>query len=191
MIVQFLNVVDRQIVEGRIRTFKYICHGIAYFKNSLFITTYTVLYEYTQGGLLVKKIYEDTSGPQKVYKCAVSSDGSRLNVTNYTLDVTNNTLDVTNYTFNKLLTLYMNGTVLSSSEHPALQCPLGVHMSASGQLLVCGYRSCTIVQVDAEVGVVKLASKEDGLDGPESIYYRAGRLIVGQRSDNILVINTK
>ncbi|KAH3844746.1 hypothetical protein DPMN_087008 [Dreissena polymorpha] len=61
MIVQFLNVKDRQIYIGRKLDFKHTCHGIAYFKNTLFITSLTAVYQYTMDGQLLKKIYEDTS----------------------------------------------------------------------------------------------------------------------------------
>ncbi|KAH3844750.1 hypothetical protein DPMN_087012 [Dreissena polymorpha] len=60
-IVQFLNVTDKQVVIGRKLDFKHTCHGIAYFKNALFITSRTALYQYTLDGKLVKEIYEDKS----------------------------------------------------------------------------------------------------------------------------------
>ncbi|KAH3717128.1 hypothetical protein DPMN_059906 [Dreissena polymorpha] len=77
----------------------------------------------------------------------------------------------------------MDGTVLSSLQDPALRGPTGVHVSETGQLLVCGH-SHNVVQVDGEGGVVTLASKEDGLISPESVYYSAstGRLIVGNHN---------
>ncbi|KAH3845950.1 hypothetical protein DPMN_088245 [Dreissena polymorpha] len=114
-----------------------------------------------------------------VCKCAVSPDGSRLYVTNYCR--------------HKLLTLSLDGTVLSSLEDHALRGPLGVHVAETGQLLVCGLESNNVVQVDGEGGVVTLASKEDGLCQPGSLYYsaRTGRLIVGHTSDNILVLHAK
>ncbi|KAH3844737.1 hypothetical protein DPMN_086999 [Dreissena polymorpha] len=178
MIVQFLNVKDRQIYIGRTLDFKHKCHGIAFFKNTLFITSLTALYQYTMDGQLVKKIYEDTAGFQTVYKCAVSPDGSRLYIINYSHD--------------NLLTLSTDGTVLSSLKNPAFHNPRGVHVIETGQLLVCGDTN-NVVQVDGEGGVVTLATKINGLDRPDSVYYSAhtGRLIVGYNSTSVLVINTK
>ena len=114
-----------------------------------------------------------------VYKCAVSPDGSRLYVTNWG--------------YNKLLTLSMDGTVLSSLDDPALRMPTGIHVSETGLLLICGYTSDNVVQVDDDGGVVTLASKEDCLYSPESVYYSAstGRLIVGNQNGNILVAEIK
>ncbi|KAH3844745.1 hypothetical protein DPMN_087007 [Dreissena polymorpha] len=86
----------------------------------------------------------------------------------------------------------MDGTVLSSLEDPALQWPRCIHMSETGQLLVCGY-SNNVFQVDGEGGLVTLASDQDGLNGTESVYYiaRTGMLIVGHTSNDMLLINTK
>ncbi|KAH3826794.1 uncharacterized protein LOC127882163 [Dreissena polymorpha] len=119
------------------------------------------------------------SSLKQVYKCAVSPDGSRLYVTSHD--------------HSKLFTLSTDGTVLSSLEDPTLRGPTGVHVSETRQLFVCGWGSHNVVQVDGKGGVVTLASKEDGLDRPESVYYSAssGSLIVGQSSDNILVFNSK
>ncbi|KAH3846411.1 hypothetical protein DPMN_088712 [Dreissena polymorpha] len=125
----------------------------------------------------MKKIYEDTSNPLSVYKFAVSDFfGTRLYVINYSK--------------NKLLTLSSDGTVLSSVEDSALIRPTGVHVSETGQLLVWGHDSNTVVQIDGEVRV--LASEIDGIYHPKSVYYsaRTGRLIVGL-FDNILVIHTR
>ncbi|KAH3845939.1 hypothetical protein DPMN_088234 [Dreissena polymorpha] len=86
----------------------------------------------------------------------------------------------------------MGGTVLSSLEDPALCGPTGVHLSETGQLLVCGWGSHNLVQVDGKGGVVTLASRDDALLQPDSVYYsaRTGRVIVGQNSD-ILVFHSK
>ncbi|KAH3844697.1 hypothetical protein DPMN_086958 [Dreissena polymorpha] len=48
----------------------------------------------------------------------------------------------------KLLTMSMDETVLSSLRNPAQRGPTGVHVSETGQLLVVGYRSHNVVQVD-------------------------------------------
>ncbi|XP_052271380.1 uncharacterized protein LOC127872090 [Dreissena polymorpha] len=167
------------VIHTRKLQFKHDCYGIALCKGSLYVTSGTALHQYTLDGRTLKKIYEDTSDSLTVYKCAVSTDGSRLYVTNRSN--------------HKLLTLSVDGTVLSSLEDPALLNPIGVHVSEAGQLLVCGEGSNNLVQVDGERGMVTLASEENGLHYPYSVYYseRTSRLIVAQNSKNILVIKTK
>ncbi|KAH3844696.1 hypothetical protein DPMN_086957 [Dreissena polymorpha] len=177
--VQLLKVNNRQIVKERVLKFPHHCFGISRYKEHLFISSNNALYKYTMDGQLVKKIYEDTSHIYSVYKCAVSPDGSRLYVTSCR--------------YNKLLILSMDGTVLSSLDDPALRGPTGIHVSETGLLLICGHESNNVVQMDDDGGVVKLASKEDCLDRPESVYYSAstGRLIVGTQIGNILVAEIK
>ncbi|KAH3892992.1 uncharacterized protein LOC127867583 [Dreissena polymorpha] len=174
--IQFLTVNNSQIVVGRTLKFEHDCIGIAYYKGTVFVTSSTALYQYRLDGQLVKKIYEDNSVADAVYKCAVS--GSLLYVTSFKHD--------------KLLTMSMDGTILISFKDPALRGLSAVHMSESGLLLVCGYDSHNLVLVYGVRGLLTLASEKDGLFHPESVFYseRSDRLIVGNKSDNILVIRT-
>ncbi|KAH3844749.1 hypothetical protein DPMN_087011 [Dreissena polymorpha] len=66
---------------------------------------------------------------------------------------------VTSYSHHKLLTLSMDGTVLSSLKDPALRFPRCLNVLETGQLLVCVHGSHTVVQVAREGVVVTLASK--------------------------------
>ncbi|KAH3832245.1 hypothetical protein DPMN_105526 [Dreissena polymorpha] len=68
--VQFLTVNNKQIIKGRELKFKHNCHGITHLNGSLFITSMTVLHQYTLAGQLVKKIYEDNSHE---YTCMIDS----------------------------------------------------------------------------------------------------------------------
>ncbi|KAH3694990.1 hypothetical protein DPMN_082437 [Dreissena polymorpha] len=87
----------------------------------------------------------------------------------------------------------MDGAVLSSLEDPAICSPRGVHVSETGQLLVCEDGAHSVVQVDGERGVVTLISVEDRLNFPENVYHsaRTDRLIVVQANDSIMITNSK
>ncbi|KAH3795149.1 hypothetical protein DPMN_148696 [Dreissena polymorpha] len=73
-----------------------------------------------------------------------------------------------------------------------LQSPQGVHVTPAGQVLVCGYASNTVIQVDRE-GKKKLAtiaSQTDGMSYPKSVCYNTitDQIIVAI-NDNIMVID--
>ncbi|KAH3737703.1 hypothetical protein DPMN_044296 [Dreissena polymorpha] len=176
--VKFLSVNNGQIVTGRTFSFEHKCRGIAHAEGHLYITSDTVLYQYTMDCTLVKKIYEDSSGEYTVYKCAISPDGREIYVTDYS--------------HNKLLKLSKEGTLQSTLQDDAHTNPRGVHVSETGQLLVCWCHTHTVAQMDGEGGMVTLASNKDGLRETESVYYsvRTGKLIVGHTFDSIMVIST-
>ncbi|KAH3703853.1 hypothetical protein DPMN_078900 [Dreissena polymorpha] len=67
-------------------------------------------------------------------RCAVSPTGDKLYITDHYND--------------KLLTLAMDGSVLATFKDPELKCPMCVHVTPVGQLLVFGQNSHTILQVD-------------------------------------------
>ncbi|KAH3737786.1 hypothetical protein DPMN_044381 [Dreissena polymorpha] len=84
-----------------------------------------------------------------VYKCAISPDGTRIYVTDNSHD--------------SLLTLSLDGTVQSTLDDYAHRDPIGVHVSETGQLLVCCCATHEVSQVVGEEEIVTLASQEDGL----------------------------
>ncbi|KAH3692305.1 hypothetical protein DPMN_194755 [Dreissena polymorpha] len=86
-----------------------------------------------------------------VLKCALSHNGDRIFVT----DRGNN----------KLLTLAKDGAVLFTFSDPDMQVSWNVHVSAAGHILVCGYESRTVIQVDSRGRrkIATLARDEDGL----------------------------
>ncbi|KAH3832939.1 hypothetical protein DPMN_106235 [Dreissena polymorpha] len=114
-----------------------------------------------------------------VYKCAVSPTGDRLYI-------------ITSYLKNKLLTLARDGTLLATYTDPALRDPTGLHVTPAGQVLVCGYRSHTVLQVgwEGESKLANLATEEDGLWYPWSVCYSSttSSIIVGQWEDNNILV---
>ncbi|XP_052235845.1 uncharacterized protein LOC127847755 isoform X2 [Dreissena polymorpha] len=119
------------------------CVGIARHEGDLYVTSGRALYQYTLTGTLVKKLYEYTTGDDTVYSCAVN--------------LTDDKIYVTNQHTHQLLTLAMDGTVISTFTDIDLKGPRGVHVTTRGQVLVCGDKSNARIQVDNE-GKKKLAT---------------------------------
>ncbi|XP_052215866.1 uncharacterized protein LOC127834233 isoform X3 [Dreissena polymorpha] len=179
----FIRVTNRKLVKDRTMEFQHLCHSIAHHQGNLFITTVTALYQYTVDGRLLRKLYEDTRGTWTVGTCAVSPDGERIYVTNYD---------------NKLVTLSRDGTVISTLSDPALmwgENKPGLHVTDTGQVLVCGGWSNTIIQVDTDGGqrLADVVTEKDNVRKPTCVYYskHTGILVVGMSGDNcILVFST-
>ncbi|XP_052220540.1 uncharacterized protein LOC127837456 isoform X1 [Dreissena polymorpha] len=177
--VQLISVINGQLVSGRKLQLPHAARGIAHHQGAVYVTSGTALYQYTLTGSLVKKIYEDSCGSTTgVFRCAVSPAGDRIYITNYAQD--------------KLITLATDGTLISTFMDPELQLPRGVHVTPSGQILVCGFSSHTVIQVHCE-GRKKLAtlvSSKDGVREPESVCYntKTDQIIVGLFSSIIKVM---
>ncbi|XP_052275475.1 uncharacterized protein LOC127874856 isoform X2 [Dreissena polymorpha] len=177
-VVHFISVSNGQLVTGRKLQLQHDAVGIAHHLGALYITSFTALYHYNMTGTLVKKLYEDTGGANAVFKCAVSPDGERI--------------FVINHTNHKLLTLAKDGAVLSAFTDSDLQNPRGLNVTPAGQVLVCAYRSNTVIQVDHE-GRKKLAtlvSNTDGVRRPSSICYNTNtdQIIVGEMNNNKIIV---
>ncbi|KAH3823908.1 hypothetical protein DPMN_125733 [Dreissena polymorpha] len=132
---------------------------------------------YSREGVLQKKLYEDTSGGNAVFQCAVSPDGD--------------TIYVTNYTHHKLLTLDKHGTLLASFSDPELQNSFGIYVTDAGHVIVSGYASHSILQIsrDGKKKLATLLTHNDGMKNPTCVFVckHNGSIIVGQDSDNILM----
>ena len=89
-----------------------------------------------------------------VWRCAVSPSGYKIYVTHYSQ--------------HKLLTLAGDGTVISTFTDSELRSPWGVNVTPAGQVLVCGYFSHTVIQVDrgGEKKIATLATQKDGIKHP-------------------------
>ena len=108
---------------------------------------------------------------------------------------TGDKLYITNTSYNTVLTLARDGTLLASFTDPELELPCCVHVTPVGQVLVCGYYSDTVLQVgwEGESKLATLATQEDGVRYPQSVCYSSttSSIIVGQLGDNILVFRVE
>ncbi|KAH3835483.1 uncharacterized protein LOC127879113 [Dreissena polymorpha] len=180
--VHVIRVKRGQLVWDKTLKFEHICTGIFHHDDKLLITSGTALYLYILEWELVTKMYEDTSHMSTVTSCAVSPDGTRI----YVADRTNN----------KLKTLSKDGTVISTLTDSALQWEgihalPSLHVTETGQVLVCCALSDTIIQVDIDGRKIlaHVVKSKDGVIMPTSVYYSARKLlIVGRfRNKKILV----
>ncbi|XP_052224221.1 uncharacterized protein LOC127839871 [Dreissena polymorpha] len=174
--IQFIEVNQHQLQTGRKLQFQHKCICVAHNQGDLFICSYTALYKYSLGGKLVSRLFVDPSG------CAVSPIGDKL----YIVD----------HFKHKLLTLASDGTVLATLTDPGLRGPSCVHVTPAGQVLVCGHKSRTIVQVDSKNSrkLITLATAMDDVWNPFSVCYSStsSSFIVGQwRNNTILVIKVE
>ncbi|XP_052213771.1 uncharacterized protein LOC127832373 isoform X2 [Dreissena polymorpha] len=181
--VQFISLNKERLAKDRAMQLQHKCIGIAFHLAKLYITSGTALYQYTLSGSEGIMLHEDTPGSNTVTKCAVSPTGDMIFVTNNEK--------------HKLLTLAKYGTLLSSFGDPELQGTWGVHVTPVGQVLVCGYSSKNILQLDSESKkkLATLVTEKDGLEGPPQTVILnsiSNYMIVGQfDKDNLLVFGVK
>ncbi|KAH3720734.1 hypothetical protein DPMN_063638 [Dreissena polymorpha] len=175
--VHFVRVTNGQLIKDRILKLQHDCWGIAHQHGNLYITDGGALYHYTLDGRLVMEMHKDES----VTSCAVSPDGDRIYVTN------NNS--------NQLVTLSRDGTVISTLTVSDLSSPLGLpglHVTDSGQVLVCGYSTDRVVQVDRDGRQIlaEVVTKNNGVSLPASVYYskHTRSIIVGMWNNNDIIV---
>ncbi|XP_052223164.1 uncharacterized protein LOC127839045 [Dreissena polymorpha] len=182
--VSFIRVSNGQLVQEREVSLQHDCLGISHRQGNLYITDGETLYHYTVDVRLVRKIYRDTGHERTIKSCAVSPDGDRIYVINQHSA--------------KLVTLSRDGTVISTLPDPALQSSRlqtvtsCLHVTDSGQVLVCLPRSDTILQVDRDGREIlaEVVTKNDGVTRPTSVYYskHTRSLIVGMLHNNDMIV---
>ncbi|KAH3898622.1 hypothetical protein DPMN_022859 [Dreissena polymorpha] len=177
--VQFITVNQGKLVLGRKFQLQHQCIDIAHHQGDLFVTSGKELYKYMLNGKQLCRLYQDRSVDlTEVWKCAVSPTGDRLYIISW----------------DKLLTLARDGTLLATYSDPALGSPWGLHVTPAGQVLVCGWPH-TVQQVgwEGKSKLATLATEEDGLSHPYSVCYSSttSSIIVGQYGDNILVFRVE
>ncbi|XP_052235828.1 uncharacterized protein LOC127847747 isoform X2 [Dreissena polymorpha] len=178
--LQMITVRNGRLEKGRELQLPHWCVGIAHHKGDLYVTSGRALYQYTLTGTLVQKLYEDITGSDTVYKCAVNLMGDKIYVTNMDKHT--------------LLTLAMDGTVICTFSDIDLKVPWCVNVTSGGQVLICGYGSNNIIQVDSEgkKKLTALATEKDEVKKPCSVTYSCitDSVIVGfESNDNVMVFN--
>ncbi|XP_052807642.1 uncharacterized protein LOC128236669 isoform X2 [Mya arenaria] len=176
--VHFLTLTRGKLQAVRKFTTKDDSWSVAHHQGQLFVSTYNAINLYTIKGKFVKKIYEIYCDNFQVIRCAVCIDGERIYVTQPD--------------GSKLITLDKTGQVISTLEDADLTDSIGLCVSPSGHVFVCGWESGTVLQVDQE-GRQKLATtarKADGVCQPRSVWFseQNSTLLVGNESDTITVL---
>ena len=174
--IYFFRVRSGTLLKTRTIKLQHPCFGLAHSHGDLYITTNTDLYLYNTARGRSKKLYSDKTGPYSVYRCAVSSDGSRIFITN----TDHSRLVITN----------KDGTKLSTLTHPDLMYPRYVHVTSQNHVFVSCHH--TVVQVgmnDGKQTVTPLAGEEEGLTSPRSLCFNGSTdtLVVGLLDDDNVV----
>ncbi|KAH3776079.1 hypothetical protein DPMN_177492 [Dreissena polymorpha] len=180
--VQFVSVNGGHLVIGRkLQQFQHAFNGIAHDQRDLYLTSGNALYKYSMRGDFIKKLYEDTADEDTVSNCAVNQTGDKILFTSLN--------------DHKVITLARDGTILHTFTDPDLKWPHGIHVTAQGQMLVCGEGSNTILQLDCEgrKKLATLATSSDELSYPLSVCYNrsTASIIVGQSGpydDNKIIV---
>ncbi|XP_052232538.1 uncharacterized protein LOC127845561 isoform X2 [Dreissena polymorpha] len=132
--VEFFLIKNGSILKKMALYFPHRCRGVTFSMSYLYITSGNALYQYSMTGQQLKKLYEDTAREFTVYKTAICVGK----------------IYVTNSSHHKLITLAMDGTLLSTFTDQELIGPKDVHVTFAGQVLVCGQDSNTILQIDGD-----------------------------------------
>jgi len=171
-----------KIEEMKTIKLQHTCGGLAHHGSYLYVAARTALHVYDMAGGQGRQLYRDKKGGNTVHRCAVSSDGSRIYITNAT--------------HHQLITLNKDGTTLSTLTHPDLLDPSSPHVTPHGHVFVTCYRQDTVVQViekNNQQTVTTLTGKNNGLTVPYSLCFNSnGSLLVGQLpNDNIVELKLK
>jgi len=171
-----------RVKAGKIEQMKTIkcqhtCGGLAYHGGHLYVAARTALHVYNMAGGQGRQLYSDEKVGITVNRCAVSPDGSRIYITNYS--------------YHQLITLNKDGTTLSTLTHPELQYPSSPHVTPHGHVFVTCDVLYTVVQVtekNNQQTVTTLAGEKNGLTTPYSLCFSSNSsLLVGQLDDDNIV----
>jgi len=174
-----------RVKAGRIEQMRTIelqhpCGGLVHHDGQLYVTTGTALHVYDMAGGQGRQLYSDETGQYTVYRCAVSSDGSRIYITNYT--------------HHQLVTLNKDGTTLSTLTHPKLRHQVTPHVTAQGHVFVTCWGRDAVVQVtekNNQQTVTTLAGENNGLTPFSLCFNSNGSLVIGQVDDDIVELKLK
>jgi len=182
--IHLFRVRSGNLLKTRTISLQHDCRGVAYHSDKLYITTWTDLHVYDITNGQSRQLHSDHTGMHTVHKCAVSTDGSLV--------------FITNSTHNQLITLNKDGTKLSTLTHPELQNPVSLHVTPLGQMFVSCCGLDTVVQVvrmkDGKQTVKPMAGKRESLNKPIAVYFNNSHntLVVGMgENDNIVEVQLK
>ncbi|WAR24887.1 TRI45-like protein [Mya arenaria] len=91
-----------------------------------------------------------------------------------------------------LVCLERDGTLVSVATHPDLRRPRGVHVTSQGQVFVCGNRSNTVFQLEADNETLKaILNEKHGIKSPQGLCFHTqkSRLFVMSGTDTVQVFN--
>lgn len=148
------------------------CIGVVHKNDSLFVSSFTSIYEYALNGELQKLIYEDLTHTVTISSFALS--GNHLYVTNPNGDLT---------------TVDRKESVVYSNTRNDVCFPTGICEAENDNMFVCCKLSFNVHIVDKKGKILPNVNiKPERMGGPESIWYdkKTSRVIVGQKDLRVL-----
>ena len=165
----FVMVERENMTEIKRVSLNHRCVGVTSHGNEVYVTSGCALYLYKSSGDLVKMIYNDQSKAPTVQKCAVSSDGQFIYITNLTKS--------------KVFVIDRGGQNISEFVDNEMVKPEDVCVTVEGHVFVCSYQSDTVIQLDAlcKKKIKTIATYSDGVYQPNCIVFRQDKrvLLVG------------
>ena len=131
--IHLFRVRSGTLLKMKIIKLQHLCIGLAHSSGDLYITTNNDLHVYNISSGQNKKLYSDKTGPNTVYRCAVSPDGSRIYITNFSN--------------HQMIILNKDGTKLLTITHPELKYPFDVHVTSLNHVFVSCREFDSVVQV--------------------------------------------
>lgn len=171
--LEFISTTKGKLNRTRTVRLDHHCSCITAHGGRLYIGSDCGLCVYTTDCEMVKTLYKEYVG-----HVAVSDDGTRIYITNS----------------ESLLTLDHTGKELSTLNYTDLQGTAGVTVTGRGNVFVCGTKSNAVLQVESKGNeAFTVATYKDKVVAPQALCFNrsTSELIVGQNSDNILVIKLK
>jgi len=180
--IHFFQVRSGMLLKTKSIKLQHECIALTHHSGDIYITTKTALHVYNISSGQDRKLYSDETGGNTVYRCAVSPDGSRIYITNYS--------------HHQLITVSKDGTKLFTLTHPELRDPVGVHVTSPSHMFVSCHKLNTVVQVmvmkDQSQTVKPLVGMKERLTKPRAVCSSTDTLVVGQfENDNIVKIQLK
>ena len=171
----FVRIRPGRLERTRSINVQHNCYGVTHHSEVLYVATYTAVHAYDMKTSKGRELYSDETEDHTACKCAVSSCGGQIFVT----DNSNS----------KLIALNTNGTTLYSISHTELTGPSDVHTTPSGHVFVSCFSAGTVWQISNTHKMSTLVNGTNSLTRPTALCLNSNNaLIVAQHENDDIVV---